>query len=102
MDKIKKLMLSVDDELSDAMMYATRAEAWHHAGHHEAAAIFASMAKAELEHAAGNERVMGMVGDKYKEGHPDKHMAIEMLRDVTKERIENVREELHEIFERMR
>lgn len=101
MDKIKKLMHSVDEELSDAMMYATRAEAWHKDGCIEAAGLFAAMAKAELEHAANNERVMGMVAERHRD-HADKHMAIEMIRDVTRNRIEETKEEIHEILERMR
>lgn len=100
MDKIKKLMHSVDEELSDAMMYATRAEAWHKDGCNEAASLFANMAKAELEHAANNERVMGMVAERHRD-HADKHMAIEMLREVTRDRIEDVKEEIHEILEKI-
>ena len=100
MDKIKCLMRNIDEEISDAWKYADRAATWREAGHREAANHFAELAKDELRHASVNEQIMGMMAEEHQENH-EAHKAIEMLREVSRDRIEKAHEDIHEMLGRI-
>lgn len=100
MEKVKCLIRNIEEEISDAWKYADRAVTWDREGHHEAASIFAAMAKSELEHASMNERILELVSDGFSE-HPEKHAAVDMLLDVVEERIEKANEDVREMLGRL-
>lgn len=100
MDKIKCLMRNIDEEISDAWKYAKRAATWREAGHREAANHFAELAKDELRHASVNEQIMGMMAEEHQENQ-EAYKAIEMLRDVSSDRIEKAHEDIHEMLGRI-
>jgi hypothetical protein len=56
------------------------------------------MAKQEIEHAAMNERIMGLVAEKHHD-HPEHHKAIEMIREITRDRIEKAHADVRAMLE---
>lgn len=99
MDKIKCLLRNIDEEISDAWKYADKSVTWRDAGHREAAEHFAELAKDELRHASVNEKIMGIMAEEHR-ANQEGHKAIEMLREVSKDRIEKAHEDIHEMLGR--